>query len=103
MSARTCATCPARRPAQAWRHGWRGPWCHNCSERWRYHGRPASGPPPSRQQVGGPRYGRIEDYAELRAWGETLEHAAERLGVTARTAQRYEAALRDIGTERRAA
>jgi len=95
----TCLACPASRPVSAWRHGWRGPWCRNCAERWLYAGRPASGPPPSRQQVGGRRDGRLEDYAELRSWGETLECAAIRLGVCRRTAERYEAALRAVDTE----
>lgn len=99
----TCTTCPAPRPPQAWRHGWRGPWCHRCSERWRYAGRPESGPPPSRQQVGGPRYGRVEDYAELRSWGLSLEQAAARLGVTYRSALRYQAVLRAMEPERAAA
>ena len=40
------------------------------------------------------RAGRIEDYLELRSWGLTRRQAAERLGVTIRTTQRYDAALR---------
>jgi hypothetical protein len=38
--------------------------------------------------------GRLEDYAELRSCGLTRRQAAERMGVTLRTADRYEAALR---------
>jgi hypothetical protein len=38
--------------------------------------------------------GRLESYAELRGWGLTRRQAATRLGVTPRTAERYEAALR---------
>ncbi len=37
---------------------------------------------------------RMEDYAELRWWGLTQAQAAARLGVSERTAQRYEAELR---------
>lgn len=38
--------------------------------------------------------GRLEDYAELRIWGLSRRQAAERMGVSLRTAERYEAALR---------
>ncbi|MBB4935678.1 ribosomal protein L13E [Lipingzhangella halophila] len=38
--------------------------------------------------------GRAEDYAELRSQGLTRVEAAERLGVTIRTASRYQAYLR---------
>lgn len=37
---------------------------------------------------------RLEDYAELRNWGLTRAQAAQRMGVTLRTADRYEAVLR---------
>lgn len=37
---------------------------------------------------------RLEDYADLRSWGLTRRQAAERMGVTLRTADRYEATLR---------
>lgn len=40
--------------------------------------------------------GRLEDYAELRSWGLTRRQAAERMGVTLRTAERYEATLRQL-------
>jgi hypothetical protein len=36
------------------------------------------------------REGRVEDYAELRSWGLTRAQAAERLGVSYRTAMRYQ-------------
>jgi hypothetical protein len=36
--------------------------------------------------------GRREDYADLRAWGISVEEAAARLGVHVRTAWRYERA-----------
>ncbi|MER5420379.1 hypothetical protein [Streptosporangium roseum] len=38
---------------------------------------------------------RLEDYAEMRSWGETREQAAARLGVTEQTAQQYERMLRE--------
>jgi hypothetical protein len=40
------------------------------------------------------RLTRVEDYAELRSWGLTRPEAAARLGVTLRTADRYDAELR---------
>lgn len=36
----------------------------------------------------------LEDYADLRSWGLTRRQAAERMHVSLRTAERYEAALR---------
>lgn len=36
----------------------------------------------------------LEDYSDLRSWGLTRRQAAERMGVTPRTVERYEAALR---------
>lgn len=38
---------------------------------------------------------RLEDYAEMRSWGETREQAAARLGVTEQTAKQYERMLRE--------
>ena len=37
----------------------------------------------------------VEDFAELRSWGVSVDEAAARLGVTPRTATRYAASLRD--------
>ena len=37
----------------------------------------------------------VEDFAELRSWGLSVDEAAARLGVTPRTATRYAASLRD--------
>ena len=60
-------------------------------ERWRRQGRPEELPP-----AGARRRWRIEDYADLtRSLGESLYSAAERMGISERTAWRYEAALRD--------
>lgn len=42
--------------------------------------------------------GRVADYAELRSWGVSLHEAAARLGVTSRTAHRYESHLRATTT-----
>ena len=96
---RSCRCCGAgysyqrKRPWGTNYNGWRG-WCPPCYRRWCDHGKPASGPPTPRQGAGGgPHPGRIEDYADLRSWGLTLAEAALRLGVTKRTAQRYEARL----------
>jgi DNA-binding XRE family transcriptional regulator len=59
-------------------------WCRACFRRWARAGRPASGPPPSRS-------GRWEEYEELtREMGHTPRQAAERMGITDRTARRYE-------------
>jgi transcriptional regulator with XRE-family HTH domain len=41
-----------------------------------------------------PRLWRLEEYTELRARGVSIRKAAERLGVTDRTAARYEAHLK---------
>lgn len=38
---------------------------------------------------------RLEDYSDLRSWGLTRRQAAERMGITLRTADRYERALRE--------
>ena len=37
---------------------------------------------------------RLQDYTDLRSWGLTRLQAAERMGVTLRTVERYERALR---------
>lgn len=37
---------------------------------------------------------RMEDYFELRSWGESREDAALRLRISTRTAERYERELR---------
>lgn len=38
-----------------------------------------------------PRLGRLEDYTEMRGGGASLQEAAERLQISRRTAERYEA------------
>jgi hypothetical protein len=38
---------------------------------------------------------RIEDYAKLRAQGDSIDDAAARLGISRRTAERYEAQLKE--------
>lgn len=48
----------------------------------------------ARRQV---RLNRLEDYAELRDMGVSRAEAATRLGVSLRTAERYEADLRNAG------
>lgn len=49
----------------------------------------------SREKYARIRAGRVEDYVYLRSCGETRERAAARLGVTVRTAERYEQTLRE--------
>lgn len=85
------------------RHGAYG-WCHACYTRWDRAGRPEDGPPQKTsplavlelawQAHSERRKGRLEDYQDLRSWGLTVERAARRLGLSERTAWRYEAALR---------
>ena len=70
-------------------------WCVRCYRRWRDNGKPAGGPPPPRRS-GGPGPWRVEEYQFLRsALGGSLSRteAARRLGVTMRTARRYEVRL----------
>ena len=64
-----------------------------CYQRWRRHGWPDDVPPPRAA-----RAGRIEDYLELRSQGLTRTQAAERLGVTRRTIERYEHDLAKAAT-----
>jgi hypothetical protein len=75
-----------------------------CHRRWVAAGRPDTGPPPPRApreivrlavQGRGQRAGRVEDYAILRRErGLSLAEAAAALGVSIRTAQRYDADLK---------
>lgn len=83
-----CRSCGASRPENAWHKGWRGPHCNCCRRR-------GGAPPVPRPRFTGPRLARLEDYAELRSWGEPMRAAAGRLGVSFRTVQRYEAALKE--------
>jgi hypothetical protein len=69
--------------------------CHNCYTRWLRAGKPAGGPqPPSQGHRSYPR--RLEGYMDLLSIEPaiTAEKAAARLGVCARTIERYRAALR---------
>lgn len=102
---RTCRCCaspyanpfqPRAERSKGHYAGYRG-YCPACYKRWADHGYPAGGPPLQRTGTGpkAGRAGRIEDYAWLRLeQGYDAVSAAIRLGVTRRTAQRYEAALR---------
>lgn len=69
-----------------------------CYERWREAGKPDVPPPPPDRRSGWlsrARAGRLEDYAELRSWGESIAAAAARVGISAKTAERwYEPELR---------
>lgn len=98
VTLKPCTNCEASPPRDAHRIGWRAGYCRRCYSRWMDHGFPAGGPPAERVQlVGSSSHGRVEDYAELRSWGRTRREAAARLGVTIRSALRYEARLRDAG------
>ena len=92
-----CRKCVRPEPEHPWREGWRCGYCRRCYVRWMEHGFPASGPPAKRVQVtGGRAAGRVEDYAWLRERERlTRQEAATRLGVTIRSALRYEARLRE--------
>lgn len=78
-----CACCGL----EGW-HAARG-WRHACYQRWVYAGQPAGGPPAK-----GAAADRVEDYAELRSWGLTRQAAADRLGLSIRTLQRYDQRLK---------
>jgi hypothetical protein len=81
--------------------------CSACYGRWLNAGRPDTGPPaakparpftPEEQQRSvairrANHQNRIDDYAFLLSAGETREGAAARVGVCARTAERYERIL----------
>lgn len=77
---RVCAGCSRERPHKA--HGL----CQTCYSR-RYH-----------QALADDRESkiaaRVQDYAEVRGQGETRETACARLGISVRTAVRYEGLLR---------
>lgn len=104
------ALCARPEPANPFRDGWRRGYCQRCYRRyrrcwrrWRDAGFPESGLPQPGRPWQFAAAGRHEDYAELRSWGLSLAEAADRMQVTRRTAQRYEAALRDRDAERIAA
>lgn len=78
-------------------------WCNACYLRWYHAGRPDTGPPaphdPARR-----KNTRREDYFWLVDQGESREGACRRVGVTERTAARWEldrslAAAQGAGTE----
>lgn len=91
-----CACC-----GREGKHHARG-WILTCYKRWLRAGKPEEGPPPplSLPEIGrmhsAAKAGRVEDYEWLtRDEGLTLYAAAERLGISSRTAWRYERALRE--------
>jgi hypothetical protein len=108
LSAAVCRSCGKHRKKRAdggW-HGGRG-LCTACYHRSRRAGFPAAVPPRRHAPFSAAfvaaavalaadrrsgRAGRLEDYADLRSWGATPERAAERVGITLRTAERYESA-----------
>ncbi|WP_144069894.1 helix-turn-helix domain-containing protein [Nonomuraea indica] len=70
-------------------HGGRG-LCHTCYRRHLAAGTLAQYP---RLQTWLSAQGRIADFAELRERGLTVREAAEQIGVSLRTAERYQARL----------
>jgi hypothetical protein len=74
-----CTECSASRCAYVGAHGW----CNACTLRWYRADRPDAGPPPSYAM-------RCEDYDWLRSQGLLPAEAADRLGMTLRTARRHE-------------
>jgi hypothetical protein len=81
MAISWCASCGLVRAIVA-----RG-LCDACHRRHRWDG--------TLEDFGYTRASRIEDYAFLRAGGQSAEAARARVGVSERTALRYEAALRE--------
>lgn len=84
-----CRCCRRSRAADPRSRHWARGYCGGCYDRWRKRGFPAEGPP-----AVSARAARLEDYGDLRSFGLSPEAAARRLGVSARTAWRYEAELR---------
>lgn len=83
-----CTQCGgARKPRQA-AHGW----CQACYCRWLKAGRPDDGPPLRTAKRRSPWVGRREDYRWLRSNGEPVGTAAQRIGITEKTARRWEVA-----------
>ena len=80
-----CANCGEPRPEKAYLHGWRRDYCGPCAKRWHRHGYPPEGPPPPWAS----RAARVEDYTDLRSWDVPDSQAAERIGVSTRTLERY--------------
>lgn len=76
-----CAACGADRADKP--HRGAHEWCCACYHRWLRAGRPKDGPPL-------PPAARREDYEWLRGQGTSIEEAAERVGVKAGTAVRWE-------------
>ncbi len=80
--------CGCGRPVFRWDLG------RTCYRRWLRWGRPAEVPPPRMRGRSRSRAARLEDYSELRSWGEGVSRAARRVGISERTAWRYEAERR---------
>jgi hypothetical protein len=87
VSCRCCGGCRGTH-----KDGARGEYCRRCYKRWLDAGFPAGGPQAPRHSPGGhgTRAGRLEDYSDLRSWGLSQAEAVTRMGITRRTAQRYD-------------
>jgi hypothetical protein len=87
-------------PVGCHRLEWSCGWCLPCYKRWNRAGRPAAGPPApmtsaertarSTATNRAAMAGRIEDYADLRSWGNDIQTAAYRAGIARSTACAYE-------------
>jgi hypothetical protein len=92
-----CA-CGCGRERGSWRSGARRGYRTCCYRRWADAGFPAGGPPAPRHAPGGwgTRAGRLEDYVFLtREQRLPVAEALARMGLSSRTVQRYENALRE--------
>lgn len=83
-----CTGCGGSRKK---RQGARG-WCQACYCRWIKAGRPAGGPPPREKRRRSVWTERRADYRWLRDGGEPIDAAAKRVGITEKTARRWETA-----------
>ncbi|MFC5744783.1 hypothetical protein [Actinomadura rugatobispora] len=77
----TCTACERERLIL--RYGW----CQSCVSRWQQAGRPDTGPPPLRRMTSTRAVELREDFTWLLETGESVEMAAERLGIAAGTAR----------------
>jgi len=84
----TCRTCPSLVVPR--RGGCAHQLCPNCWVRWKAAGFPEDGPPAPVRPWGRTLAARTEDWAWLRSASVAVAVAAARLGVSVRTAERYE-------------
>lgn len=95
----TCRCCRARLGKGFRREGRIHGLCRNCWVRWRAAGFPEDGPSAPVRPWERVYAARFEDYQELRSWDVSVADAAVRVGVSVRTAERYETRLRQGARE----